>query len=258
MAETPALLLRPKRIVFIGVGGIGSWLVEPVLRYFYTVCSNVLFVDGDFVEGKNLARQSFTRGEVRAGKAASICMRMRVMFPNHTLNGSGTFVRANNVAAYVAEGDLVLLSPDNHEVRRIVSDEAMKRRDIVVITSGNELYDGSCHAYVKARGIELSRDFKTRHPKEVDLPGERAGCAELIDKGAVQLIAVNFMIAAMALMTVQHIYSYGIYRTKNEFWEDVPQELYGDIRRLKMGAIMAGKPTKVNRQRLVKEGVCSS
>jgi hypothetical protein len=153
---------------------------------------------------------------------------------------------------------LVFLSPDNHEVRRIVSDEAMKRQNIVVITSGNELYDGSVHAYVKVRGIELSRDFKTRHPKEVDPPGTRVGCAELIDKGAVQLIAVNFMIAATALATVQHIYSYGIYRTKDEFWEDVPQEVYMDIRKLKMGPIMASKPTKVHRKKLEKEGVCSS
>ena len=78
----------------------------------------------------------------------------------------------------------------------------------------------------------------------------------MIYQGAVQLIAVNFMLAAMTLMAVQHVYSYGRFRTKEEFWEDVPQELYGDIRKLKIGAIAAGKPTKTDREKL--EGVCSS
>ena len=257
VTETMALLSRPNRIVFIGLGGIGSWLVEPVLRYFQPVCATALFVDGDFIEAKNLARQSFAQSELRGTKADCLVWRMRAMFPDHKLNPFSAYVIAANVEHFVKEGDVVFLSPDNHAVRRVVSDEAQKRKNIVVFTSGNELYDGSCHVYIKTRGVELSKSFMARHPAEVDPPGPRQGCAELIDMGAMQLIAVNFMLAAMTVMAMQLVYSYGVYRTKDEFWSEIPQEVYGDIRRLKVGTIMAGKPAKAERARMEKEAVCS-
>jgi len=252
-----ALLSRPSRLVFIGVGGIGSWLVEPVLRYFSGICNTALFVDGDHVENRNLARQSFNPSEVRSSKAECMRRRMLLMFPGHQLSAHVVFVRAANVMLIVKENDAVFLSPDNHAVRRVVSAHAQKLQNIVVFTAGNELYDGSCHVYVKAHGVALTKDFNQRHPEAVDGPAERVGCSELIDKGAIQLIAVNFMLAAMTMMAVQHVYSYGAFRTKDEFWSEVPQEVYGDIKALKMRSTLAGKPTKVNQQKL-EEGVCSS
>jgi molybdopterin/thiamine biosynthesis adenylyltransferase len=223
-------LFVPTRLVFIGIGGIGSWLVEPAIRYFGGKCKDVSLVDGDVLEARNLGRQSFEEDSVRASKVDAMYHRLSRLFPTHRFSAHPWFVTDSNVEEYVVHGSAVFLSPDNHTVRRLVSAQAKKLENIVVFTAGNELYDGSCHVYVKMGGIELTKDFITRHPEAKDQDTqETSGCTDLIDLGNVQLIAVNFLMAALVMLAVHQVFKFGRFKDQKEAYVELPQEIYGSL-----------------------------
>jgi len=251
-SATDGVMWRPSRLVFIGLGGIGSWLVEPVCRYFTSVCHQAVLVDGDAISHSNLLRQAFSANEVHGYKVHSLISRMRALFPGRTFSAVPTFVSRTNVGSIIQTNDAVFVSPDNHEARRVVAAEAKLKRNIAVFTAGNELHDGSVHVYLKLEGIEMSRDFMQRHPEAVDEVGEtRGGCGELIDRGAVQLIAVNFLMAALVMLSVHLVFKYGSLRSADETWGMIPQELYGSLD----GKVRA---SMVVQQALAKEAACTS
>jgi len=225
----PTGIPEPRRLVFIGLGGIGSWIVEPVMRYFHATNPQVHLVDGDYVERKNLARQSFEAAAIREFKARSLRDRLSKVFTGSSITAHTSFVEATNVENYVREGDAIFLCPDNHEVRRIVATEAAKRHEVTVFTAGNELYDGNCHVFVKKANVALTNDFIQRHPEARDSAERSEGCTELINMGDVQLIAVNFMVAALVITAVHQTYCYGAFRDKEDAWCRLPQELYGSV-----------------------------
>lgn len=251
-SATENVMWRPNRLVFIGLGGIGSWLVEPVCRYFTGVCHTVTLVDGDSIENRNLERQAFSAGEISSFKAHSLLARMRTIFPGRAFSALPVYVGRGNVSSVILNGDAVFVSPDNHEARRVVAAEAKQKDSIAVFTAGNELYDGSVHVYLKTSGIEMSRDFMQRHPEAIDpLDNVRDGCGAAIDRGAVQLIAVNFLMAALVMMGVHMVFKYGSLRSVDETWGAIPQELYGSLD----GKVRA---SMVLQQTLAKEAACTS
>lgn len=225
----PVGVRDPRRLVFVGLGGIGSWLVEPLIRYFNRDALSVVLVDGDHVETKNLARQSFSTNEVREYKTEGLRRRLTTLFPNAQIVARFFYVEESNVAEVIQEGDAVFVCPDNHRARNTISKEAVGKSNITVFTAGNELYDGSCHVYVKKDGVELTHDFMHRHPEAQDGPERAEGCDELIDMGEVQLITVNFMMASMVFMAVHQVYCYGNFRDKEKVWTALPQEVYGSV-----------------------------
>ena len=222
-------LFTPNRLVFIGLGGIGSWIVEPAIRYFKN-CRKVLLIDGDVVEQKNLERQSFSSDVMNSYKAEALRRRLRSVFPHLVIEAHNVFIDATNVKRYLANNDVVLVSPDNHAARRTVSKMVKTLDTVAVFTAGNELFDGSCHCYLRLMGVEMTKDFISRHPEAIDVGStEREGCGALLDLGAVQLIAVNFLMAALMLMAVHQTFKYGSPRSEKEAWSMLPQELYGSI-----------------------------
>lgn len=68
------------RLVMVGCGGTGSWLAPSVARIARVLNESgtkvsALFVDPDFIEGKNIPRQNFCDAELRHPKAQTLAAR---------------------------------------------------------------------------------------------------------------------------------------------------------------------------------------
>lgn len=144
--------------VVVGLGGTGGYLAPNLIRQLSLQQQqpNVIFVDGDHVEDKNIVRQNFIASDIGKNKAEVMAQRygrafgMKVAYLDRFLESSDDTVRRlmpqidNNAIEEVVLVDCV----DNNKTRRIlrnvqhilIRDERV--RSCVILSSGNEEYTG--------------------------------------------------------------------------------------------------------------------
>lgn len=169
-------------ITIIGLGGVGSILVERLCRfinYANDLNAEILLVDGDEYEQKNYERQEFNR----IGNKADIkATELELKFSQLGLDVYDAFINPDNVSEVIKEGNIVFLCVDNHKTRMIVSNYCKQLQDVTLISGGNEFTDGNVQIYVRRDGRDLTPDLCAYHPEisnpEDKLPDEMS-CDEL-------------------------------------------------------------------------------
>jgi len=192
------------RVILIGLGGIGSNLAEPLAQLMSFAKSErgtnrLVLIDGDRFELKNRNRQKF---DEIGNKAEVTAKRLRDLFPDLDIQAKPHFVDADNLYLFVKEGDVVLLCVDNHATRKVVNEHLATLKNALLISGGNEIYDGNVQVYLRRDGLDASPSLFYRHP-EIEFPKDKnpaePGCEEAIDQGVIQLLPVNRIISDMML-----------------------------------------------------------
>lgn len=195
------------RVVVIGLGGVGTILIERLSRYLnYSVKdrSELVLVDGDDYEFKNYERQEF----IEIGKKAEIkSQEIKFRFPELIVEEIPYFIDTTNIDRVIKENDFVFLCVDNHKTRNIVSKFCKMLKNIVVISGGNEFTDGNIQIYIRKEGKDITPSLGEYHPEienpQDKLPNEMS-CEEL-SQTAPQLYFTN---AWVALMMCTAFYNY--------------------------------------------------
>jgi molybdopterin/thiamine biosynthesis adenylyltransferase len=208
--------------VVIGSGGIGTWLIEGLVRQMafseYKNNCALLIVDGDYYEPKNRARQSFkelgNKAEVKAAEVAPA-------FPEVFVSAIPSFVVDEYPSGYdpkaeelikvndlLVDGDIVFCVVDNFAARKTVFEAAKKYDNIDIYTGGNDdQFYGSVYHYQRRNGADVTDNPVETHP-ELANPADRnpglMSCQEKAElAGSTQLIATNCMVAAVLLTRFQ-------------------------------------------------------
>ena len=186
-------------IVIVGLGGVGSILVERICRYInYSVDEKktVLLVDGDTYEVKNFERQDFTRIGNKADIKAD---ELELKFENIEFDVVEEYINEENVKDIIQSGDIVFMCVDNHKSRMVINNYCKTLNDVTIISGGNELTDGNAQLYVRKGGVDLSPDLCAYHPEIANpddkLPDEMS-CEEL-SKSEPQLYFTNLGVATL-------------------------------------------------------------
>ena len=189
------------RTILIGAGGTGSLLARPLQHYLIASTRDqyeLVIVDGDQVELKNLARQMFHPDDVSKSKAERLAT---------SLLGHPTVVNGY-LTAELAEGlfkphDRVILAVDNYGVRKLVDEAAAEMRDFTVINPGNEQWTATCQVHIRREGENVTPRISYMHEEITDsefkLPDNGPDCAVRSLTGEEQTIAANMIAASMAL-----------------------------------------------------------
>ncbi|MBI5420808.1 MAG: ThiF family adenylyltransferase [Parcubacteria group bacterium] len=194
------------RCVLVGLGGIGSHLIEPLCRTLIFNSAKgapdrLILIDGDTYEDRNRERQNYTSF---GNKADTTRERLINTFPEISIETKPHFVTAENIFLFVREGDVVFLAVDNHATRKIVSDHTRTLENALLISGGNDEYDGNIQVYERRNGRDLTSPLTQFHP-EIESPADKnpgeLGCGELIEAGSPQLLTVNLSIATLMLNT---------------------------------------------------------
>lgn len=208
----------PRRVVVIGAGGVGGWLIRglaPMLE-FKDPGSMLVVVDGDNFEPKNLERQDF---QIYGNKAQ---VRFEELQPAYTQTfiiprpfwvvaetlpeqkddqDEGGFLAIHDL---LQENDIVFVVVDNFAARKIVFDAAREYTNIDVLTGGNDdQFYGSIYHYQRRDGREMT-DHPADYHDELDTPPDRnpgeLSCQERAElEGGTQLLASNMAVAAFLL-----------------------------------------------------------
>lgn len=227
----------PHRIVVIGCGGIGGWLLTGLAHFleYRSPGSALILVDGDVFEPKNLERQDFgtygNKAEVRAEELQSRFPRTMIiplaawvvnddLFANSDTDSTISIADSdeNDIGRVGAiqlleEGDIVFPVVDNFATRRLIFDAARNFENIDVISAGNdEGLFASGYIYRRRDGKDITDHPIIMHEEEYLIPHDRnpgeMSCAERSEvEGGHQLLVANLAAATLALsMTHRYIF----------------------------------------------------
>ena len=119
LSEAECLLLRKKRVLIVGCGGLGGHIIDQLARIGI---GSLKVVDGDVFDESNLNRQllsDVTRlGVSKAKVAADHIARVN---PAVAVEAVNDFMSEGNVQALIAGCDVVIDALDNIPARRILS-----------------------------------------------------------------------------------------------------------------------------------------
>ena len=198
----------------VGLGGVGGIVARYLLVFLASlrVRARLVLIDGDAFEAVNATRMLFS---AHGNKAAVVRddLLEHVQDTAITLAAREEFVTADNIAALIGEGDLVLLCVDNSATRKLVSDFCGRdRRDVCVISGGNDGVEpnpagemlrgtyGNVQVFLRRDGRDASPSLTAFHPEIEDpadaLPTEN--CVQMLES-VPQILFANLMTASAML-----------------------------------------------------------
>jgi molybdopterin/thiamine biosynthesis adenylyltransferase len=160
----------------IGAGGIGTYLLEPLIRFLaYSKKAeadpDVLYVvDGDIVEVKNMARQH-TLASVGQNKAEVLCSRARgIVGDDLTMRAIPHYysLEKQNLPCHkewLTNGITVFVCVDNDKTRVLIEKALCKLDDATMVVGGNSFDKGQAQLFVR-------RDKKNVTPRISELAPE--------------------------------------------------------------------------------------
>lgn len=218
--ELECLLPEGSRIKLIGLGGIGSIVLEYLALYLAGLNRDLelSLVDGDAFEPRNLQRMHFASlGNKAEVKVAELLGRL----PDSelTLLAVPEYVRPETIERIILPGDRVLLCVDNHPTRRLIGEYCRQLPDCALFSAGNDGIDpqqGQRGTYanvqiaLRASGRDLSAPLTRYHPEIARAAGELPGgpdCQQLA-ASVPQILSTN-LAAASALLNAFFAYCCG-------------------------------------------------
>ena len=208
-------LAEGSAVKLIGLGGVGG-IVARYLALFLAslgIRLRLVLIDGDDFEAKNAQRMYF---HAEGKKALVVLEELRQFLKDSSLELSAIeeHVTAENVETLIHEGDLVVLAVDNHVTRKLVSDLCGTRRNIVLVSGGNDGVGedstgamrrgtaGNCQIYVRRDGVDVTPPLGQFH-HEIAQPTDRAPPEEVPCTEAIvstpQVLFANVMAASSIL-----------------------------------------------------------
>jgi len=113
-------LLKQKKVIVLGCGGLGGYLIEALLRMGI---GSITAVDGDVFEESNLNRQLLSTTEnLGRNKALSAAEHAALVNPGIEFHAVTEFLSETNAQSLISGQDLVLDALDNIPSRLIVED----------------------------------------------------------------------------------------------------------------------------------------
>lgn len=196
------MIFEPKSIKVIGMGGIGSNLVNPLLRWVdSSIRVPVMFIDGDKIELKNLPRQSFYVNNIGQNKATALVNFYAGLFPELKISAGEFYLDAENVANVIQENDIILVGVDNYKTRIIIQKYILNLKNTFAIFMGNELTTGDVLLFLKKDGKSITKPIWTEHPellKKIDKLPTELSCEQLA-LSEPQIIFTNLTAATIGL-----------------------------------------------------------
>lgn len=208
-------------IVIVGCGGVASWLLPVLIRLAAASENrqpNIILVDGDKLEEKNLDRQLFSMDQIGQPKTAALKALYESQYP-----------KLVSLPEYMLEGmdwpshSLFFGCVDNHVARKLIL-QAVDSTHGRGIIGGNEYTDSEAYVYEPEwRGTPL--DPRVYYPEiltnQANDPTRPQSCQGALADENPQLVIANFSAANhMAwLFWFYYVQRHGMDKAAtHEFW----------------------------------------
>jgi molybdopterin/thiamine biosynthesis adenylyltransferase len=201
------------RVVFIGLGGIGMPLAKTAATFLAGLQkampdkeTDLLLCDGDKFEFSNTYRMDVPKFANKAEAVGELMLESYLDVPGFSVRWKPEYVKPDNIAEIIKEGDCVMLAVDNHATRKLVSEHCQGLENVVLISGGNDGVDdglrgtyGNVQVYIRENGEDVTAPLTRFHP-EIASPADKAphemDCLEMAAAGIPQISMVNLAVAS--------------------------------------------------------------
>ena len=172
--------LREKRVILFGVGGVGSWAAECLIR---TGLTHLTIVDGDMVQASNINRQlPATRATIGRPKVEALRERLLEIHPEAEITAlpvmiNGEWLKTNGLEGYdyiidaiddvQAKTDLIIYATRTRACKIYSSMGAALRFDPTQVTTGE---------LMSIKGDALAKAVRARMKKMDMHPYRKVRC----------------------------------------------------------------------------------
>ena len=157
-------IAQPKNyaIFILGAGGTGSWLCSFLDKM--SLFNDVIVMDGDIVEDKNVLRQNFKSTDVNKNKAEVVANANQMSFVHGFITDTAIF---HQIMDEFPAGTIPMLVGclDNNASRKLAHDFMNEVADAVWIDGGNAERHGQAYICIKENG-EFVQGYES--PLDID------------------------------------------------------------------------------------------
>ena len=161
ITEADCQLLQQKKVLVVGCGGLGGYLMEYLARIGIGA---IRCVDGDVFDETNLNRQILATTETLGKpKADAAQQRLQLVNPSVIVEPNHAFLDQNNALELIQGCDIVLDALDNIPSRRLLADACTKANVPYVF--------GAISGWVAQAGISMPGDrlIQTLYPEGIEV-----------------------------------------------------------------------------------------
>ena len=161
LAEAECALLRRKRVLVVGCGGLGGHIIDQLSRIGIGA---LRVVDGDVFEASNLNRQLLSKVDLLGvSKAKAAADHIARVNPDVSVEAVECFLTEDNAVQLLAGCDIVLDALDDIPSRRILA-AACEKANIPYIY-------GAIQGWVAQAAISMPGDhlIDTLYPEEIEI-----------------------------------------------------------------------------------------
>lgn len=162
LTEEECMLLRTKRVLVVGCGGLGGHIIDQLSRIGI---GSLRVVDGDVFEETNLNRQLLSSVPLLGvSKAMAAADHIRRVNPDIAVEAVENYLTEENASELVAGCDMVLDALDNIESRKILAAACEK--------AGVPYVYGAIQGWVAQAAISMPEEhlIDMLYPEEISIP----------------------------------------------------------------------------------------
>lgn len=187
-------------ILIVGCGGTGSHYIKELGRLLYSKSIRekdiqIILVDGDIVEEKNLVRQAFMPRDVGNNKAQVMA---QILFEVYEIEASyyeQYIDRADDLKKLVREDSVILLvgCVDNHQCRQSMHQFYQEMENCIYMDSANEYSAGEVIIGSRIGNIEMYPDRCQYFPDILEIEEKRRSeeSCEVLNASTPQHLLTN-------------------------------------------------------------------
>lgn len=209
--------------IVIGCGGTGSKFLIEFGRYLYGLNLKenyeITIIDGDTVEERNIARQTFQKEDIGRFKAEVMSEILSQVFKIKTYYIPDYIKKVDELSKYISDENIniIIACVDNHPCRAIIHQVFITCSDFIIyLDSANGEYNGEVVIGAKLYGKQIFPDRVFYYPEVLtDKDGDRNSCSYKMVKEPQQLIAnlmaANILMIAISELIKNHNINGGVY-----------------------------------------------
>ena len=232
-----------QKIFIIGCGGTGSNYIKELARYLatnrnYMINADVILIDGDTVEEKNLERQSFTPEDLLMNKAEAMALAVSDMY-NLTFSYVPEYIASKEHMLRIMRNTyeresyeeeetfvpIIIGCVDNHNCRKILHEIFEEYTDIIYIDAANEFSTGEVVVGIKNNQAVIAPDRAFYFPEVLEDSKSvlEMSCTELNNVKPQHLVTNLFAANICLIQTFKYrlhfVWSFNTEKAKG-FFED--------------------------------------
>jgi molybdopterin/thiamine biosynthesis adenylyltransferase len=192
--------------IVVGVGGTGSLVARDLPKLLLRTESEMVIIDGDNVEEKNMVRQAYQTHDIGENKANALAKKINTFYGN-ICESVDSYVTKNEIteivkSKYKSYVPVIIGCVDNNKTRLLLENTFKDLDECIYIDSANSEYSGDVYITIKSDDAQYGKLRSEAYKMNIDTHPTEKSCEAQIMVGNIQYMVTNLK---MATVVIEHI-----------------------------------------------------